>query len=111
MFPQKPYKRLVKVGIILGSSFLTRHKPSPVNPKSAPTTCPPSLQVDMTPGVPLASGFNQGDDPQQAMDDDAATLWTANCQSCNETRKHLGEKMVLTETFLLQGPLFFFHDL
>ena len=45
----------------------------------------------MTPGVPLASGFNQGDDPQQAMDDDAATLWTANCQSCNETRKHLGE--------------------
>eukprot|EP00434_Breviolum_minutum_P005970 symbB.v1.2.005264.t1/scaffold286.1/size306100/3 len=48
----------------------------------------PLCLVDMTPGVPLASGFNQGDDPQQAMDDDAATLWTANCQSCNETRKY-----------------------
>ena len=52
----------------------------------------PLAEVDMTPGVPLASGFNQGDDPQQAMDDDASTVWTANCQSCNETRKHLGER-------------------
>eukprot|EP00435_Cladocopium_sp_Y103_P002030 s446_g1.t1 len=49
----------------------------------------PLCLVDMTPGSPLASGYNSGDAPGRAMDGDANSLWTANCATaCNETRKY-----------------------
>ncbi|CAJ1349731.1 unnamed protein product [Effrenium voratum] len=49
----------------------------------------PLCLVSMTPGQPLASGYFLGDEPGLAMDDDATSMWTANCdESCNETRKY-----------------------
>ncbi|CAK9066377.1 unnamed protein product [Durusdinium trenchii] len=51
----------------------------------------PLCLVSMTPGNPIASGYFQGDEPAQALDDDATTMWTANCRnglSCNESRKY-----------------------
>ncbi|CAJ1349729.1 unnamed protein product [Effrenium voratum] len=48
----------------------------------------PLCLVQMTPGRAIGSGYFAGDEPAAAFDEDAATVWTANCDSCNETRRY-----------------------
>ena len=33
----------------------------------------------MTPGSPITSGYDLGDEPRYGMDEDVSSFWTGNC--------------------------------